>query len=292
MYRTALAAVAAAAAGSADAQMVLGVNNLASLVSGTAGDTLIQFDFSNPGAFVGPGLDLVTPTGAPLSGIGGLDFDAGGTLFASDAFGPNPGEIFRVDPATGISTSLGSVGAAINDLAWDPVTGDMYGVGGASGNELFANVDDPANAVSLGTFPAIAGGLDVGLAFDSQGNIHVHDLTNDAIYAGAGADTSVSLLHSLPFDSNFSQGLFVDWSRDDQGYHAALNGTTVSSENYFFGSLATGDPYGPFVGAFGIDAASGLPFVEVGDLTIVPIPAPAAFSLLTIAGLGATRRRG
>jgi hypothetical protein len=285
----------ASLATAASAQQVIGVNNLADNNFATGADTLITFDFSNPGAFVPTGLPITTPTGVGLTGIGGLDFDgnvANPTLYASNAFGAVPGEMYTVDPNTGVATSIGVVaGAAVdglNDLAWDPVTQDMYAV---AGNTLWANVDDPANAVSLGALN-IPNGLDVGLSFDSQGNIHVHDIVNDIIYAGAGATTSVTPLHSLPFDSSFSQGLFIDWSRDDQGYHAAIDAVSLTAPNFLFDSLASGGgTYGPFVGEFNINAVSGLPDVEVGDLTRAPIPAPGAMGLLAIAGIASARRR-
>jgi len=269
-----------------------GVNNLADTNFGTGGDTLIQFDFFNPNASSPVGTLLTrADTGAALSGIGGLDFGDGlsNTLYAGDAFGANPGEIFTVDFNTGVATSLGTVaGGAINDLAWNPITQDLYAVVGD--NQLWANVDDPTNAINLGTF-SIPDALDVGLAFDSQGNVHVHDVVSDTIYAGSGVTTAVSALHATGFNANFSQGMFIDHSRDDQGYLGAINGDAITSDNYVFGSLADGGDFGPLVSSFDIDAGSGLPTVELGDLTRTIVPTPGVLSIAGIAGIVAARRR-
>jgi MYXO-CTERM domain-containing protein len=91
------------------------------------------------------------------------------------------------------------------------------------------------------------------------------------------------VLYNLPFDSNFSQGLYVG---DDRGYHAALDGGTTTSPNYSF--ALDGSDY-TFESQFATHGPTGFPEVEVGDLT--PVPTPGALALLVLAGLAARRRR-
>lgn len=296
MTRRTLALIASLAAAS-QAQEMLGINNLAELNFGAGGDTLIRFDFANPAGWS----DIATirdPAGNPLNGFGGLDFGghpANPTLYAMKSFDfsddpnhPDIGNLYAINPATAQATLLGNVGATINDLAWDPVTQDLYGVDGSGG--LWANLDDPANATFVGIFDGDAGtGINAGLGFDSLGNLYVLDLVSNAIYAGRG--TAVSLLHQLNYDANFSQGLFVDWSRDDAGFHAALNNSTFNSDNFNFGTLPTGGGYGPFAGRFPINPDLNFPEVQVGDLARAPLPAPSSLAALALAALGATRRR-
>ena len=47
-----------------------------------------------------------------------------------------------------------------------------------------------------------------GLAHDDSGTLFVQDVVTDAIYSGT--PSGVSLLHSLPFDANFNQGITID----------------------------------------------------------------------------------
>ncbi len=289
-YRVPIAAAAVAVlATAAPAQQFFGVNTFANFNFGTGADTLFTFDFADPSTYVPPGIPIRRPNGDGINGINGLDF--GGDvdnpiLYAGKIFGPTSGEMFTIDPNTGIATSLGILPVGdfegVNDLAWDPVTQDLYAI---TNNTLWANADDPANAVNLGTFNIPFG--NVGLAFDSRGNIHVHDVVFDIIYAGTGVTTTVSELHALPFDSGSSQGLFIDWSRDDQGYHAGRSLDDGSAPNYLFGSLASGGGYS-FVSEFDDD-----PFLvaQVGDLTRRPIPTPGGTALLALIGFTATHRR-
>jgi hypothetical protein len=245
--------------------MMYATNNLAATNGYTSGgDQLITFDPTNPGGWSAVG-EIVDGAG-PVSGLGGLDFDSSGGLWAADSFGSNPGGIYRVNPMTAQATLVGNTQVPMHDLAWNPVRNDLYGTD-AAGN-LYRNVDDPPNAQLVGTYN-IPTPLEVGIAFDSQGNIYVHDIVNDAIYrAPAGNLTNTSLLYTLPFDSNFSQGLFVNWSRANGGFHGAFNNSAFTSEVHAFD--VTGGGYGPLLGTFPTDGGTGLPEVETGDLTMRP----------------------
>jgi hypothetical protein len=229
-----------------------------------AADELLLFDFDDPSAFalVGPVID--SATGLQTSGMGGLDFNGDGTvLYACDSFGSQPGRIYTIDPASGLATAIGDTFSQMNDLAWDPARGDLFGADEAG--HLWANLDDPAAAVDLGPF-SVPGMLNVGLAFDSYGNLYVHDIASDTIYVARPPSlTTLTLLHILPYNSNFTQGLFVDWSRDDAGYHTAREFGAVRDETWRFGTLPTGGGYGPKAG----DWPDG---AQVCDLTRRPVP--------------------
>lgn len=272
----------------ASGQTFYATNNLAFTNGYTSGgDQLITYDFFNAAGWSAIG-EIVDQSGRARGGLGGLDFDGTGTvLYAADSFGAFPGEILTINVNTAQATVLGRAPAAMNDLAWDPITNTLYGSDGA-GN-LYSGLENPGSATLLGNFGI--GSLEVGLAFDSRGNIYVHDLISDGIYVGsAGNLTSLSLLHQIPYNSNFSQGLFVDWHSGDLGYHGALNGSALTSENYTFGTVITGGGYGPLASTFPVEPTTGLPQVEVGDLTR-PIPTPGSLALLAIGGLAAARRR-
>lgn len=266
--------------GAADAKDFIGSNNQ----SPGSADLLVLFDFANPGAFVTIG-EFLDGSGNPIDGIAGLDYNQDGSiLYAADGYGTfgSTGGIYTVDPNTGVSNLLGVVtSGGLNDLAWDPVTGDLYGVDGA--NQLWANCDDPANAVNLGTL-GIPGGLEVGLGFDSSGNMYVKDLVNDIIYtSNAGDLLNTTALHYLTYNANYSQGMHVDWRGNDVGYDGALNGTSLNTECYTFSTQ--GQPL-----AYDLVASVSAFTIEIGDLTAV-IPSPGALMLLGLAGLVGRRRR-
>jgi hypothetical protein len=82
-----------------------------------------------------------------------------------------PSELWRVDPANGVSTSVGNTGFAITGLAQDPTTGILYGV---------SNNKSPIAPKTLLTInPATGAATQVGplsliiadITFDSQGRL-------------------------------------------------------------------------------------------------------------------------
>ena len=271
--------------GSASAQDFLAVNNLAGTNGYTAdgADQLINFNFGTAAwAPVSGDGGIRLASGAPVNGFGGLDYNhATGALYGATAFGANAGNLYQINPSNGQATLLGSTGVPLNDMAWDSVSGMMYGT---SGNALYS-VSLVNGATNLVGVYSVAGMLEVGLGFDSRGHVHVHDIVTDAIYVGtAPGSTNLALLHGTG-STNFSQGLFVDWT-NDTGYHAALNPDTLASPNYTY-TLAGGSY--TFQSVFGT-AGNGLPQVEAGDLTRL-IPAPGALAILGLGGLIARRRR-
>lgn len=282
-------------AGMAFGQTFYATNNLA-VANGytSSGDQLITFDWQTAlWAPVGPGNgEIIDNNGVARPGLGGLDFNSTGTvLYAADSFGLFPGQIMTIDPMTAQATILGTAPAAMHDLAWDPVTNSLYG--SDSAGNLYSGLENPGTAQFVGNFGI--GTLEVGLGFDGQGNLHVLDLITDVIYVGLAPNlTALAPLHVLPFDANFSQGLFVDWHGTNgplnQGYHAAFNQTAFQQQNWWFGSAAGGGPYGPMASVFATDPFTGLPQVEVGDLTYA-IPAPSSLMLLGLGALAARRRR-
>ncbi|HZW11434.1 MAG TPA: hypothetical protein VFF69_16135 [Phycisphaerales bacterium] len=281
-------AAVAAIAGAAQADLIYAPNGLARPLDGS--DELIRFDPSNPA-----GYEVVGSMHVPGIGFGGLDFDAGGNLWAYASFFKNTGGaaagLYSVDPTTGLATPLGRSSQSLQDLAFNPVDGKMYGVNTQNRVTKLYTVDLSTGGVSLvGTF----GGLPadqhaMSFAIDSDGRFYVHDLSQDKIFAGDGLD--LAELYDLPQDTNFSQGMTIDWSRDDRGYHAAVG---YGQHPHYFSQLNEFAPDGSgyVLGSpFGDELPDGLPPVEPGDLAIMPVPAPATVLSLAAAPLLLGRRR-
>jgi hypothetical protein len=270
------ALVMAALAGAAAAQgvEVYGVNHLA-FYPDLGPDVLIRFDAEHPELF-----ETIGSLGITNVGFGGLEFDRAGSLWAYATFnkftsGASSG-LYRVDPETGAATVQGTRSQqTLADLAFDPVSGVMYGVfsqGYATSRLYTVNLQSGAVAV-VGTFSGLPSEHNlVGLAIDSSGTIYAHDNIHNVIYK-AGPGLAMTPLYEFPdIQTVGSQGLTIDWSRDNRGYHAAVgqgifpdyfsqvNTFTVDGSSY---------EWGP---SFGPNHPDGIPPVQSGDVAIRPAP--------------------
>lgn len=274
----ALALFAGAAAAQTNRNLVA-INNLEGPANNNNG--LIAF---NPTTL--PTWNTIGLTG--LTGAGAMDYTgfnpqsgAPTTLYAMDTFGT--GGLYSINDATGAATLIAPGVQAVDDFAYNPTDGHMYGIQGS--NLYQFNLNTGATTL-MGTYNI--GGLETGLGFASDGRAFIQDLITDTIYVAAAGSFVATPLYTLPFDSNFSQGLFVDWSAGDRGYYGALNNTAFDGELWEFdvngGGLVFISNFGPF------DPADGLPPVETGDLTAFPIPAPSTLALFGL-GIVASRRR-
>jgi hypothetical protein len=277
------------ASASANAVTIYAMNNLAGGGGAGTQNTLISFDSANPA-----GWTTIGPSGVTNAGFSGLDFAGfNGGLYGYTAFAPagqttTPG-LYSVNPNTGASTVVGNLsGQVLQDLAWNPVTGQMFGVN----NNILYTVNLNTGAVSQfavmnGVPPA---DLEVGLAIDAAGTFYVHDISNDTIYSGTPALMTPLYGPAQVGATNFSQGMVIDWSGDGMGYHGAIGNATGGG---FFSELrqftTNGSSYS-IVGNFGTTPPT-FPTVETGDVAINPIPAPGALALLGLAGLAGARRR-
>lgn len=269
-------------ASQASAQLFYATNNLSAANFGTGGDELIVYDFGTA-AWVSVG--TVNVAGNPVvGGIGGLDWAGGvgnGPLIGAVSFGGAGNGIYAISPTDASAAFLGNSPASLQDLAYNPANGKMYGTDAADGLWRDDNGDSIPETF-LGVYGL--GTLTTGLGFDGAGNVWIHDIALDIIYKGVGdAPGSVAPTIAIGYNSNFSQGLYVGANK---GYHGALNATSFQSENYSFNLDGTGYA---LQSVFPVHVPNGLPQVEVGDLT--PIPEPATLSLLALLGLAAIRRR-
>lgn len=274
--------------GAAGAKPVIyAMNNLGNAGPGANENTLVMFNATNPAGFT-----TIGATGLAGSGFTGLDFAGfGGGLYGYVGFG-TAGTIglYKINKQTGAATVKGQLsGVALQDLSWNPVTGKMMGIDGANLFEVSLTGGNKGQVTQVGTFTGFTvTPLNVGLAVDSTGHYYVHDLAADRIYKStAPGATTLSSLYVLPNNTNFSQGMTIDWSNDNKGYHAAIGNTpSFFSKLYSFNS--DGSAY-TLLGNFTPDGV--FPTFEGGDLAIEPVPAPGAVALLGFGALAAARRR-
>lgn len=278
-------------AGSAGAQQIYATNILAPTADNS--DELVVYDASDPSSY-----SVIGSLGLAGVGFGGLEFDAGGQLFGYaslfKATGGAASGLYSVDTSTGAATLIGDSGQTLQDMAYNPVDGKMYGVNTRFGQQTTIFEIDTATGATTGL--GLVTGLPAehhigGLAISADGEFVVHDILTDSIYKGDGS--SFSLLYSLADDTSFQQGMAIDWSRDNVGYHAAV-GYGVFPDFFSVTSTFEVDGSGYTVGLpFGPNDVNGVPPVQPGDIAIRPVPAPAGgLALMGAGAIAARRRRG
>ncbi|MFG0244961.1 MAG: GC-type dockerin domain-anchored protein [Phycisphaerales bacterium JB052] len=235
-------------------------------------DDLIMFDPHNPSGYT-----VIGSMDVENIGFGGMDFDADGNLWAYASFYKSTGGaasgLYRVDMQTGKATPQGFNLQSLQDIAFNPADGKMYGINTRQASmttlyeiDLVSGAATPIDLFSGLQTPHIINGF----AFDSQGNMYLQDHNSDMIYVTDDVSNPLTSLITLPQDNNYSQGMTIDWSRDDTGYHAAVGQGVFP--NYFSqvntfsidGSTYTlGDSFGP-------NDQEGLPPVQPGDIALPP----------------------
>ena len=240
----------------------------------------------NPGAIVKvdqtTGAGTVVGDPAPPGGLSGLVF-GGGTLFATTA--GSSSTLITVDPNTGALISTvggvadGATHIAIGDLAWDPLTGVLYGVesngdGRGHGGDLYTINTSTGAATFVGDTGAGANG---GLAFAPDGTLYQAAYNNHGDFFSLNTldKTNASRISTVAL-SNYFDGLGI---RDDRTIFAAPGG---SSDAVYTINPITGAA--TFIGSTGTGGLS--------DITFIPVPEPGTLSLLGLSlGVAAFRFR-
>ncbi len=270
-YQTPLTLLACAAmTAAAGGATIYATNNLAATPGES--DELIVFDSSDPSSYT-----TIGTLGVDNIGFGGLDFDADGNLWAFASFFKNTGGaasgLYSVDIGTGLATPVGLSFQSLQDIAFNPVDGKLYGTNTqqASMTRLYEIDTDSGEVAFVMMFEGLPEQHHImSFAIDSEGVFYIQDLLSDTIFVGDGA--SFEPLYELDIDCNFSQGMTIDWSRDGVGYHGAVGYgvfpdffSTVNAFTLDGSSYAVGAPFGP-------NDDEGVPPVEPGDLAIMPAP--------------------
>lgn len=216
-------------------------------------DTLGTFNSETPETF-----NPIGTTGIP-GFANSLEFDGNGNLWAADA-----GTLYSVDRGTGAATAVGGFGITngetMGDFAFDNATGTMYGVATICGAQSsIYTIDLATGAATYVCTTDLASACDVGLTFDSDGNIFGHDLVGDTIWSLDLNGCNTTTVVSLPYNSNFGQGMTAG---NDNAWHVAFNGDAFRGELYRFLGDGTYEFYGA-LGPLQIAAAD----VEGGPVT-------------------------
>lgn len=288
-HHIAMVVLAGSLVGISHGQTIWAVNNLNGTSTPANINTIETFNPATPATrtVVGqttPGTSILF-TGLEFGGIGG-------GLFAWAGTGAFAG-LSSINQTTGAATLVGAnTLAGVQDLSWNPVTNQMIAlvsVSNTSPIELHSvNLSTGATTL-VGTVSGITGGLTVGLAHDAQGNAYVHDIIGDRVHKLDATFASVASA-VLPGNTNFSQGMTIDWSGSGLGYMAAIGNAVPSGFFSELWTLNTATMTVSVVGTFGT-APPTFPTFEGGDLAIKPVPEPATMMALGLGALALLRRR-
>ncbi len=117
---------------------------------------------------------LVATTGIPA--IDGIAFDGNDQLWAVGQPPPSTSLLYMVDEVTGATTQVGPTGIAMRGLAFDPITGVLWGsdggggIGGQPADGIYT-IDTNTGAATLVGKTGL-GGSTPDLHFDQEGNLY------------------------------------------------------------------------------------------------------------------------
>lgn len=200
-----------------------------------------------------------------------------GILYAARGAAATTSDLYTVDPVTAAASSVGAIGFGVTGLAFDPITGILYGA---------TNVNSGASPKSLITIDPVTGaGTLVGgfggktipdLAFTAAGVLYGWSSGDNKICSIDTATGAVTLLGASGISGSFGNGLGIDGG---DGFYICAKGT---NGDLYSGDLGTGA-----VTALGLMDDSGL-FNDVQNVNAVSFDATDVFWAIYLQGRLAT----
>lgn len=155
------------------------------------------------------------------------DFIAAGTWannewFVQEYYDPanfyNHGHLYKVDPITGVMTSLGAPGLGINGMAYEPYTNTLYAIAttvnssGVPVNSSLYSLDMTTGAPTLVQDLGNSLGLPVNLAISPGGLLYTVDLNTERFYTIDPVTGTTTFIETMPWNFNYAQDCEFDFN--------------------------------------------------------------------------------
>jgi hypothetical protein len=183
---------------------------------------------------------------------GGRRADAASILYGANGSGGALSTLFIIDPTTGsVSSTVGAIGFAVTGLAFDPITGILYGsTARAAGAPALITIDTATGAGTLVGLVGVASEALADIAFSPGGTLYGWlEPGNDDLATVNTATGQATVVGNAGISTAFA-GLAID-----------------STGTVFFGGLSDGStgllPIDPVTGAPGV-LIPYLPTLNVG----------------------------
>lgn len=224
------------------------------------------------------------PRATGFAGYTGIAADDSGLLYATTTFGaPVPNALVTIDAVTGDTNVIGPLGVNANfegDLAFDPTTGDLFGLQDAQSTAPLLYRIDPlsGNASVIGTVPS-GSPRDLSAMAFVNGQLLVIDTQSDRLLTLD--PNTADLVGAVTLDAPIGSlaGMSVDPVTGEVFVADGEQGGTDAGNLYTL-DVSTGAL--TFIGETAPGGFSGIAFA---------IPSPGVMMLGAIAGVGATRRK-
>lgn len=178
-------------------------------------NTLYRFDAAT-GATLGSVVVQNNPAGAAAQKIVSIAYDAAnGVIYGNSTVGIGGGNgLFRINPLTGAAALVGFLQVdPIYALAFDAVTGTLYGANGEAGDPSSLWTIDTTNAaVNLVGRLATEGNFDIAIR-PEDGQMFLASTSANALYLVDKSDASQTLVGDYGAPTNIAGLAFVNGSR-------------------------------------------------------------------------------
>jgi len=190
--------------------------------------------------------------------------------------GTSPLQLLRVNPTTGACTVVAAFSTPITEIAFDVVTGQMYGTS-LSPSTLYRIDPDTAATFRIGD-TGRANFQFIALGFDLQGNLFGVDNSNDTLYrinTATGATTAIG-----PTGTPSSDAIGDLAARPEDGVMFGV--ASSGSDSVYRVNTTTGAA--TLVGPYNVSGG-------INGLAFSPIPEPTAAALMAVPVISMLRRR-
>lgn len=215
------------------------------------------------------------PRSTGLTGVVGISFDSGGTLYGLTAFlgTPNGNSLYTINPTTGASSLVGSMNLMIveGDLAFSP-SGTLYGLAALEEDLKSEQLFTINKATGAGTIVGLVGKGDLSaMAFSPTGTLYVLDTTDPqtpgttklltvnpataAILTSVDTNTFLGDVSGMYYDTNTNHLIVADGddgAKDElftldpvSGTMTAIGSTTAAAPRGLAGLAVTAVPLPP-----------------------------------------------